>query len=108
MAYKIFLDNGFSGEHMGLVFARGEAHTEDAFLATRLQSKGYRVTDETVADDETVSDQGEAAEEQPSFEKMTVDALKKYAETHGIALGGAKTKAEIILAISAAEDSFTE
>lgn len=103
MGYIISLASGFSGEHMGLVFAGGEAHTDDAFLATRLQSKGYTVTAEKVADDEAASDSGEAAEGLPDFDKMTVDALKKYAEIHGIALGGAKTKAEIIAVISAAE-----
>lgn len=27
MVYTVSLDNGFSGEHMGLVFAGGEART---------------------------------------------------------------------------------
>lgn len=117
MVFRISLDNGFSGKHIGLVFAHGEARTEDAFLATRLQSKGYHVAAETVAADEAVSDQGEAAEAPPffdeeifeadgftpqDFEKMTVDALKKYAEEKKIDLGSAKLKGEIITVISAA------
>ena len=109
MAYKIFLDSGFSGEHMGLIFAHGEAHTEDAFLATRLRSKGYRVTDEAVADDEAVSDQGEAAEVLPDIdfspdiikaENITIAQLKEYAAKNHISLGSARTKAEIMEAIS--------
>ena len=125
MLYEISLGNGFSGEHMGLTFANGKAHTEDAFLASRLRGKGYTVTDETVAVDETVSDTGEASEAPPfidvdeetleaaaelaeaggftplDFERMTVAQLKEYAEAGGIDLGKAKTKAEIIAAITA-------
>lgn len=37
------------------------------------------------------------------FEKMTVDALKKYAEEKKIDLGGARVKADIIAIISAAD-----
>lgn len=47
MAYKITMANGFSGEHMGLVFVQGEAKTEDEFLATRLANKGYEVIPDT-------------------------------------------------------------
>lgn len=94
--YRIFLNNGFSGKHMGLSFAGGEARTEDAFLATRLRSKGY-----TVAADETATDTGGADEVPSNFDGMTVAQLKEYAETGGIDLGGAKTKAEIIAVISA-------
>lgn len=122
MLYKISLDNGFSGEHMGLVFVNGEAHTEDAFLASRLRGKGYTVTAEAVAADEAVSDTGEAAEAPPlaeaggftpfDFERMTVAQLKEYAEAGDINLGSARTKAEIISAIivamSAADIPETE
>ncbi len=109
MLHKISLDNGFSGEHMGLVFVNGEAHTEDAFLASRLRGKGYSVTAEAGAVDETVSDTGEASEALPfaeaggftplDFERMTVAQLKEYAEAGNIDLGSARTKAEIISAI---------
>lgn len=111
MLYKISLDNGFSGEHFGLSFANGKAVTEDAFLASRLRGKGYHVTAEAVAADEAVSDQGEAAEAPPfaevsgftplDFERMKVEQLKEYAAAGGIDLGKAKTKAEIIAAITA-------
>lgn len=94
MGYIISLASGFSGEHMGLVFAGGEARTDDAFLATRLQSKGYGVA----------ADFAEVGEFTPQdLEKMTVADLKNYAESKGIDLDGAKTKAEIIAVISAAE-----
>lgn len=94
--YRIFLDNGFSGRHMGLSFANGEARTEDAFLAARLRSRGY-----SVAADETAADTGGADEVPPNLDGMTVAQLKEYAEACGIDLGGAKTKAEIIAVISA-------
>ena len=44
--FTIQMASGFSGVHMGLVFANGVAQTDDAFLATRVQSKGYKVTAE--------------------------------------------------------------
>lgn len=107
MGFKITLEGNFTGEHMGLVFTHGTAHTEDAFLASRLRSKGYTVTADESVGDKTVSDQGEAAEGQEGFtpfdlERMSVPHLKEYAEAGGIDLGGARTKAEIIAAIYAA------
>lgn len=120
MLYEISLDNGFSGEHMGLAFANGKAHTEDDFLASRLRGKGYHVTAETVADDETVSDTGEAAEAPPfddvdeetlgaaerdgftPLDGMNIAQLKAFAEENGIDLGSAKLKADIIAVIIAA------
>ncbi len=109
MFYKISLPgiNAFSGEHMGLIFTQGEAQTEDAFLASRLKSKGYTVAADEGVGGEEVSGQGEAPEAGSGgftpfgFESMTVAQLKNYAEAGGIDLGTAKTKAEIIAAISA-------
>lgn len=128
MLYEISLDNGFSGEHMGLTFANGKAHTEDEFLASRLRGKGYHVTSEAWAADKKVSDTGEAAEAPPldeetfeaalaeagetvekiyseeltSLGSMNIAQLKEFAEEKGINLGNAKLKAEIITVISAA------
>ena len=127
MLYEISLDNGFSGEHFGLVFVNGEAHTEDAFLASRLRGKGYTVTAEAGAADETVSDTGEASEAPPfdeeafeaalaeagetvekhseeltNLDSMNIAQLKEFAEEKGIDLGGAKLKVDIIAAIIAA------
>lgn len=110
MEFKITLDRNFSGEHMGLVFTQGTAHTEDAFLASRLQSKGYKVTTDKSVDGEAVSDQGKIAEDHTDaaetgsmgLEEMTVPQLKDYAANNGIDLGGARTKAEIVAAIYAA------
>lgn len=110
MGFKIILDRNFSGEHMGLVFTQGTAHTEDAFLAARLQSKGYKVTPDKSVDGEAVSDQGEAAEDHAAaaeagemkIEEMNLQQLKEHAANNGIALGGARTKAEIVAAIYAA------
>ena len=134
MLYEISLDNGFSGEHMGLVFVNGEAHTEDAFLASRLRGKGYTVTAEAVAADEKVSDTGEASEapppideeafeaaldevgetiekyseELPNLDSMSIAQLKEFAEAKGIDLGSAKLKADIIAAIIAAITSAAD
>lgn len=60
--FTIQMASGFSGVHMGLVFANGVAQTDDAFLATRLKSKGYKVTAEKVADDKTPPKQVEKSE----------------------------------------------
>ncbi len=106
----------FTGEHMGLVFTHGEAHTEDAFLASRLRSKGYVVTADEGIGGEAVHDSGEAAEGRVSdaeagaipLEEMTVPLLKEHAAKNGIDLGGARNKPEIISAIYAAEDARAE
>lgn len=79
MLYGISLDNGFSGEHFGLVFANEKAHTEDIFLAFRLQSKGYNVTAETIADDETVSGTCEAAEAPLFIDEENFEAAEQFA-----------------------------
>ncbi|MBQ5320330.1 MAG: hypothetical protein J6K17_14665 [Oscillospiraceae bacterium] len=60
--FTIQMASGFSGVHMGLVFANGKAQTNDAFLATRLKSKGYTVTAEKVADDTKAPEQVEKSE----------------------------------------------
>lgn len=99
MGFKITLDGNFTGEHMGLVFMQGTAHTEDAFLASRLQSKGYMVAADESVDDETVPDSGEAP---PDIDKMNLAQLKEFAESKHIDLGGAKTKFEVVAAINAA------
>ncbi len=113
MVYKISLpgNNSFSGEHMGLVFMQGEAHTVDAFLASRLRSKGYTIAADEGVGGEEVSGQGEAPEANITaaeagrieLEEMTVPQLKGCAAAKGIDLSGARTKAEIISAINAAE-----
>ena len=60
--FTIQMDSGFSGVHMGLVFANGTAQTDDAFLATRLKSKGYTVTAEKGTDDTETPEQMEEPE----------------------------------------------
>lgn len=109
MGFKITLDRNFTGEHMGLVFMQGTAYTEDAFLATRLRSRGYTVATDTGISGEAVSDQGEASEAPQGdslgselYEK-TVQQLKEYAAENGVDLSGTRTKTEILAAINAAE-----
>ena len=96
MGFKITLDRRFSGEHMGLVFTQGTAHTEDAFLASRLQSKGYKVTSDESDGGEAVSDQGEAAEAHVTaaesgslaLEEMTIQLGRREAcDSYSFALG---------------------
>lgn len=60
--YKIHLASGFSGVHMGLTFINGEAQTNDAYLATRLRSRGYTVTAEKGIDDTETPEQMEEPE----------------------------------------------
>lgn len=113
MSYKISIpeNKAFTGDHMGLTFTHGEAHTNDSFLASRLRSKGYTVASDEVADGEAVHAPGEAAEAhvtaaeagKNSLEEMTVSLLREHAAEKGVDLGGARTKAEIIAAIYAAE-----
>jgi len=106
MVYRISLpgNKSFSGEHMGLVFTLGEAQTEDAFLASRLRSKGYTVAADEGAGGEDVSGQDEAPEVcRIKLEEMTVPQLKELADEKGIDLSGARTKAEILAAVNSAE-----
>ncbi len=111
MSYKISIpeNKAFTGDHMGLTFTHGEAHTDDHFLASRLRSKGYTVASDEVAGGEAVHAPGETAEAHAaeagkiSLEEMTVSLLRERAAEKGIDLGGARTKAEIIAAIYAAE-----
>lgn len=106
MGFTVSMASGFSGVHMGLVFTNGTAHTNDAFLATRLRSKGYAVErdpDEAdAADDYTNTDAHKAAPAAPELESLTVAQLKELALADGIDLGSAKNKADIIAAITAA------
>lgn len=109
MGFTISMVSPFTGEHMGLIFANGTAHTHDAFLATRLRSKGYAVVpipDEpdktTAADDNTNTDADDAAPAAPELESLTVAQLRDLAAEDGIDLGKAKTKAEIIAAFNEA------
>ena len=109
MGFTVSMASGFSGVHMGLVFTNGTAHTDDAYLATRLRSKGYAVErdpDEAdtapAADDYTNTDADDAAPAVPDLESLTVAQLKDLAAEDGIDLGKAKTKAEIIAAFNEA------
>lgn len=112
MSYTISIpeNSAFTGDHMGLTFAHGKAHTDDYFLASRLQSKGYTVTADKGVSGEAVHDSGEVTEAHVSaaeagaipLEEMTVPMLKEHAAKNGIDLGGARNKPEIISAIYAA------
>ena len=94
MGFTVSMTSGFSGVHMGLVFTNGTTHTDDAYLATRLRSKGYAV--------ERDPDEADAASAAPDLESLTVAQLRDLAAEDGIDLGKAKTKAEIIAAFNEA------
>lgn len=66
-------------------FVNGEAETNDEAVAKKLQDMGYAVNDEA----EPIS-------------KMTVEELKDYADEHGIDLGEATKKKDILAAIQEA------
>lgn len=118
MSYKISIpaNSAFTGDHMGLTFTHGEAHTDDHFLASRLRSKGYAVTADEGVSGEAVHDSGEVTEAhvfaaeagKNPLEEMTVPLLKEYAAKNDIDLGGARNKPEIISAIYAAEAARAE
>lgn len=71
--FTIQMASDFSGVHMGLIFANGKAQTDDAFLATRLKSKGYTVTAEKGADDTKALEQMEEPEGKKSKGKKPDD-----------------------------------
>lgn len=112
MSYTISIpeNSAFTGDHMGLTFTHGKAHTDDYFLASRLRSKGYTVTADKGVSGKAVHASGEVTEAHVSaaeagemkLEEMTVPMLKEHAAKSGIDLGGARNKPEIISAIYAA------
>ena len=69
-----------------VVFNHGVGVTDDANTAKLMRDMGYTV-------------EGEAKEK--NIEKMTAEELKSYAAEHGIDLGEASKKADILSVISA-------
>ena len=65
----------------GVNFAYGKAEVADGWVLNWFKEHGYIVTEKNPEN---------------SFEKMKVEDLKAFAESNGIDLGEAKTKAEII------------
>lgn len=87
---KIIAPIPFSGIRANLVFVNGESDTNDAWLIRWFKEHGYTIEDEQQGGEGGISD-------------MTVKELKAYAAEKGIELGEAKTKADIVAAIEAAE-----
>ena len=69
-------------------FVKGVFETDDETLAEKLKEMGYTVTGKVDA---------------KPLDKMTVDELKAYASEHGIDLGEATKKADILQTIQEAE-----
>lgn len=86
----------FSGVRANLVFVNGVSGTNDAWLIKWFKEHGYDVTEKQ--DEPKVKDEGGGG-----IADMTVKELKAYAADKGITLGTAKTKADIIAVIEAAE-----
>lgn len=87
----------FSGVRANLVFVNGVSETNDAWLIKWFKEHGYEVTEKP--DEPEVKDEGGEG----GIGDMTVKELKAYAAEKNIDLGEAKTKADIVAAIEAAE-----
>ena len=98
---KIIAPLPFSGIRANLVFVNGESDTNDAWLIQWFKEHGYEVIDKP--DEPEVEDEGGGG-----IADMTVKELKAYAADKGITLGTAKTKADIIAVIEAAEADSDE
>ena len=72
-------------------FVDGEAETNDEAVAKKLQDMGYAVDGEAETNDEA-----------EPISKMTVEELKAYADEHGIDLGEATKKKDILATIQEA------
>ena len=72
-------------------FVDGEAETNDEAVAKKLQELGY-----------TVDGEAEMNDEAEPISKMTVEELKAYANEHGIDLGEATKKKDILATIQKA------
>ncbi len=70
-------------------FVKGVFETNDTDAAEKLKGMGYTVTGETDAE--------------KSIDKMNLDELKAYAAEHGIDLGDAAKKADILKVIQEVE-----
>jgi len=86
----------FSGIRGNLTFVNGVSDTNDVWLIQWFKEHGYEVIDKP--DEPEVEDEGGGG-----IADMTVKELKAYAADKGITLGTAKTKADIIAVIEAAE-----
>jgi hypothetical protein len=96
MARIICPNKEYTGVSASVPFLNGIGETDDPHLIEWFKAHGYDVE----TDDETGGGK--------SFAAMTVKALKVYAEEHGIDIGEAKNKAEIIAAVEKAETADPE
>lgn len=88
---KIYAPNKeYTGVSASVTFVNGVGETSDPHLLQWFRKHGYTVEDVP-------------QNELKPLEKMTVAELKEYAEQHGIDLGDAAKKDEILAVILAAE-----
>ena len=92
---KVFSPNkDYTGVSATVEFTRGVGECADPYLLSWFEEHGYRVEPES----------GESV----NIDEMTVNQLKAYAAERGIELGKAKTKADILAAIEAADPEEPE
>ena len=89
---KVFSPNkDYTGISATVDFTQGVGECADPHLIEWFRKKGYTIEDE------------QPGGESINIDGMTVKELKAYAAEKGIELGEAKTKADLIAAIEAAE-----
>lgn len=95
MAPKIHTPvKGFTGTVAGVTFADGTGETNDEGAIAYFERHGY-----------TIDDEPPAFPEGDPTDAWKVDQLKAYAAAHGIDLGAASKKDEIVAAIAAAKQA---
>jgi hypothetical protein len=87
---------GYNGVSYGIRFIDGEGKTEDSFLASRLEQKGYKLVEEK--NEDTVP---ENEEPQEKLEDLEYDQLQTRAKALGIKAN--QSKENLIEAIQEAK-----
>lgn len=88
--YTIKAPTPITEKAWGLDFINGLAKTSNSYLASKLKSKGYKITKE---------------EKSPKFDGFTVEDLIAYAKENNIDIGNATSVNGIIKKITEAESN---
>lgn len=108
---KVFSPNkDYTGVSATVEFTRGVGECADPYLLSWFEEHGYRVELDAAELKLPVPEPIEEPEsgESVNIDEMTVNQLKAYAAERGIELGKAKTKADILAAIEAADPEEPE
>lgn len=87
---------GFTGQVAGVAFANGVGETDDPIALGYFERRGYGIEKADAPAPVTIPDG------KPSTD-WKADQLKAYAEKHGLEVGSAKSKPELVAAIEKAE-----